>query len=289
MKGETMSPDAGLSAEKTEAKPPVEGVVRVTRLGQSGFALETRLGRIVIDPYLSDSLTRKYAGTNRPHERLTPIVVEPSRLGNVDLVLVSHKHGDHFDPETSPAILSASPEARLILPASLVDHALAMNLDRPRLIPLDAGDVHRREPWTIRAIPSAHEGLDRDDQGRYLYLGFVITIETGRGVFRVYHSGDTLAYSGLDAWLGEERFDVLFLPINGRDEKRGVPGNMNSAEAVALAARVGPRFLVPHHYDMFKFNSVPIGGFEAEARALPAGVSAVVLDLGSPWDVEVQP
>ena len=53
-------------------------------------------------------------------------------------------------------------------------------------------------------------------------------------------------------------FDVLFLPINGRDPARGVPGNMSAAEAVDLAAAVRPRFVVPHHYDMFTFNTVPV-------------------------------
>ena len=40
---------------------------------------------------------------------------------------------------------------------------------------------------------------------------------------------------------GTKPFDVLFLPINGRDPARGVPGNMTAAEAVDLATRVRPR------------------------------------------------
>ncbi len=53
---------------------------------------------------------------------------------------------------------------------------------------------------------------------------------------RLYHSGDSLAYPGLVERLGTDPFDVLFLPINGRDPARGVPGNMTAAEAVDLAA-----------------------------------------------------
>ena len=71
--------------------------------------------------------------------------------------------------------------------------------------------------------------------GRHLYLGFVIEAEG----LRLYHSGDSLAYDGLAEQLGSEPFDVLFLPINGRDPARGVPGNMTAAEAVDLAA-AGP-------------------------------------------------
>jgi L-ascorbate 6-phosphate lactonase len=77
----------------------------------------------------------------------------------------------------------------------------------------------------------------------------------------------------------------MFLPINGRDPLRGVPGNMASGEAVDLASRIRPRFVVPHHYDMFTFNTAPVGEFEAEARRLPAGVAAKVLRCGERWEV----
>jgi L-ascorbate metabolism protein UlaG (beta-lactamase superfamily) len=49
-------------------------------LGQSGFLLRNGHHFAVIDPYLSDSLTEKYAGTNRPHVRLTERCVDPARM-----------------------------------------------------------------------------------------------------------------------------------------------------------------------------------------------------------------
>jgi L-ascorbate metabolism protein UlaG (beta-lactamase superfamily) len=94
-----------------------------------------------------------------------------------------------------------------------------------------------------------------------------------------------LAYQGLVDELGAVPFDVLFLPINGRDPTRGVPGNMTAAEAVDLAARIRPRYLVPHHYDMFTFNTVPIATFEAQARRLPAGVQPRILRCAERWEI----
>ena len=75
------------------------------------------------------------------------------------------------------------------------------------------------------------------------------------------------------------------LPINGRDPTRGVPGNMSAAEAVDLASIIRPRFVVPHHYDMFTFNTVPASEFEAEAGKLPAGVAPRVLRCGERWEI----
>ena len=64
---------------------------------------------------------------------------------------------------------------------------------------------------------------------------------------------------------------------------RGVAGNMSAAEAVSLASQVRPRFVVPHHYDMFTFNTVPVGVFEARGAEAPrGGVTARVLRCGEP-------
>jgi L-ascorbate metabolism protein UlaG (beta-lactamase superfamily) len=214
---------------------------------------------------------------------MTRAPVRGTDLTGIDLVLASHRHSDHLDPGTVPGLLAASPSARLVLPAAIVEYARALGLPPERLIGLNAGDAFTDDPsgFTIRPVPAAHEALDTDAQGRHLYLGFVIEAE-GR---RVYHSGDSLAYDGLATALAAQPFDVLFLPINGRDPARGVPGNMSAAEAVALAAAVRPRFVVPHHYDMFTFNTVPVAAFEAEARTLPAGVAPRVLRCGERWEV----
>ena len=46
-------------------------------LGQSGFLLQWKRQRVLIDPYLSDSLTKKYAVTDKPHTRMSELVIRP--------------------------------------------------------------------------------------------------------------------------------------------------------------------------------------------------------------------
>jgi L-ascorbate 6-phosphate lactonase len=250
-------------------------------LGQSGFVIKSRQGMLVIDPYLSEHLTTKYAETPRPHVRMTRAPLRGADLCSVDLVLASHKHSDHLDPGTLPDLMNASPRASMVLPAAIREHALGLGLPAERLIGVDAGDVVERAGFRIRAVPSAHERLDQDDEGRHLYLGYVIE----SAGLRVYHSGDSLAYQGLERELGGEPFDVLILPINGRDPARGVPGNMTAAEAVELASAIKPRYIVPHHFDMFTFNTVPIAAFETEARRLPPGVEPRIMRCGERWEI----
>lgn len=263
------------------ATRPASGTLAIWWLGQSGFAIKSRSGLMVIDPYLSEHLTQKYAETDKPHIRMTESPFCGADLTGVDLILSSHKHSDHMDPGTLPDLMKANPRATLIVPCSHFEHARQMGIEHEQIIALESGDVHVQSGFLIRAIPSAHEDLAIDADGRNLYFGYVIEVDG----MRLYHSGDTIVYDDLPGWLGPEPFDVMFLPINGRDPSRGVSGNMTAAEAVDLAVIVQPRFVVPHHYDMFTFNTVPVGDFEREASRLPRDVHPKILQCGELWTV----
>src|SRR5438046_744051 len=89
-------------------------------LGQSGFLLQWRGEHLLFDPYLSDSLTKKYAGTDKPHVRMTERVIAPERLDFVDVITSSHNHTDHLDAETLRPLLQVNPQALLIVPAANV-------------------------------------------------------------------------------------------------------------------------------------------------------------------------
>src|SRR6476619_2041507 len=69
-------------------------------LGQSGFLVQWQGHHLLLDPYLSDSLTKKYANSDKPHIRMTERAVDPSRLTFIDVCTSSHNHTDHLDAET---------------------------------------------------------------------------------------------------------------------------------------------------------------------------------------------
>lgn len=260
---------------------PAPGSLVVWWLGQSGYLIKSPNGLLAVDLYLSEHLTRKYEGTSRPHVRMTRAPLRGADLRGVDLVLASHRHSDHMDPGTLPDLMAASPGAVLVVPEALVEYARTLDIPPDRIQGIDAGNTLERAGFRVRAIPSAHEGLDTDALGHHLYLGFVIEAE-GR---RLYHSGDTLAYESLPDHLGHDPFDAMFLPINGRDPARGVPGNMSAAEAVEMAVRVRPRYVVPHHYDMFTFNTVPIEAFAKMSRGVSLGTESRILRCGERWEI----
>jgi L-ascorbate metabolism protein UlaG (beta-lactamase superfamily) len=98
---------------------------RLWWLGQSGFLLQYAGRHLLLDPYLSDSLTRKYAASAHPHVRMTERVVAPECLDCVALVTSSHNHTDHLDAETLGPVLAANPNARLVVPEANRDFVAA--------------------------------------------------------------------------------------------------------------------------------------------------------------------
>ena len=256
---------------------PEPGQVALWWLGQSGLLVKSRWATVLIDPYLSESLTAKYAGTAKPHIRMTRCPVDPSLLSMIDLVCCSHKHSDHMDPVTLTAVLKSSPQAELVLPTALIGHAGQIGIESDRLVGLNHGEVYENseKKISVRAISAAHEGLDQNELGQFLYLSFVMEMD---GV-KIFHSGDTVPWEGQSEAVGEG-MDVAFLPINGRDSSRGVPGNMTSDEAVEFAASLRARHVIPHHYDTFTFNTVDVNEFTHAAKRLPVEVKPVILRCG---------
>ena len=225
-------------------------------LGQSGFLVAWEGRHLLLDPYLSDSLTRKYSGTDKPHVRMTERVVDPAQLGFVDVVTASHAHTDHLDPDT----LRALPQARLVAPEA--HRELAAERAGREPLGIDDGETVEVAGFAITAVPAAHEAIERDAEGRMLHLGYVVRC----GPFAVYHAGATILYEGMTERIG--RVDVALLPINGRAPERGVAGNLDGEEAAALAHEIGARLAVPMHFEMFEFNTEPPDAFVAACERL---------------------
>ena len=224
-------------------------------LGQSGFMVQWQDRHLLIDPYLSDSLTKKYARTDKPHVRMTERVVAPERLDFIDVVTSSHNHTDHLDGETLIPLLKANPSLTVLVPrANLGFAAERLQVSPERLTPLRRadGEAVRVEPFTFHAIPSAHESLEHDENGDQRFIGLVIQV----GGWTIYHSGDCVPYDGLVECLRNWKIDVALLPINGRDPARGVAGNFSAEEAAQLGREINAGLVIPCHYEMFEFNTV---------------------------------
>jgi L-ascorbate metabolism protein UlaG (beta-lactamase superfamily) len=224
--------------------------VELTWLGQAGFILRGGGATVLVDAFLSDV-----------GDRRIPPPVDPASLTDVDLVLCTHEHWDHLDGPAVAAVAAASPQARVIVPAPVVDQAVATGVPTARVLGGVAHEPMTGLPALVTPIPACH-GVDMADAynfgrelsgGQVRYLGYVVEL----GGVRVFHAGDSLWWPGEERVLRDLGVHVALLPINGRDPLReadNIVGNMDHREAALLAAAAGVELLVPMHWDMFEGN-----------------------------------
>lgn len=252
---------------------------RLWWLGQSGFLLQWQGIHILLDPYLSDSLTRKYSQTDKPHVRMTELVIDPAQLSFVDVATSSHNHTDHLDAETLGPILARNPSLKLVIPeANRAFVAERLKIDSAMPIGLDDGGMIELSGIGFSGVASAHETVERDEQGRVKALGYVLQF----GDWNLYHSGDTLRYDGMAEKLRPFAVDVALLPINGRAPERRVAGNLSGPEAAQLAHDMGAKLAIPCHFNMFEFNTAPPDAFVDACRRL--GQPFRILRCGERFD-----
>lgn len=255
--------DAFLADVKQAKEEPER--LHIWWLGQSGFLVQWKGEHLLLDPYLSDSLTRKYADTDKPHVRMTERVVAPERLDFIDVVSSSHNHTDHLDKDTILPLLKANPGMVILVSRANKEFAAnRLQLPPERLTGIALDQPVRVGSFLFYAIPSAHEVLEYDASNNSVYIGLVVKA----GPWTFYHPGDTVRYPGMAEQLHRWHIDLAILPINGRDPDRGVAGNLSGAEAAQLACDIRAKLAVPCHYEMFEFNSATPEEFIRAAEEL---------------------
>lgn len=234
-------------------------------LGQSSYLVQWQGQHLLLDPYLSDSLTKKYATTDKPHIRMTERVIAPEQLTFIDVVTSSHNHTDHLDAETLLPLRQANPALQFVIPeANRAFVAQRLGCDPAWPLGVDDGLTVAVGPFRITGVPAAHEAIEQDAAGRHVYLGYIVQF----GPWTIYHSGDTVWYVDMVEKLRTWSIDIALLPINGRAPERRVAGNLDGPEAARLAQAIGAKLVIPCHYEMFTFNTASPAAFINEAVQL---------------------
>ncbi len=238
------------------ALPVPPGSLALWALGQSGFVMKGGDTVVYIDPYLSNYVDEAGYAPPGAFPRQFPPPLLPEEATNVHWVFCTHEHGDHTDPKTLGPLAQFSPHARFIGPANSRDILRSLGIPNDRIVLPPIDTPQSLGPLSFTAIPAAHYGFDRDAQGGFRWLGFIVQLN---GV-TVYHAGDTILYDGLVERLQKHSIDIACLPVNGRDdwrERRGMIGNLDGREAAELAVAITADVLIPMHNDMFAANHVP--------------------------------
>ena len=148
--------------------------MKITWLGQAGFLFETGGLKIIIDPYLSESCLK----LNPDLYRRMPVdekylEIEP------DVIIITHDHLDHYDPETLKHYLKNNGGITVLSPASVFEKIIKFG-NKHNYVKFD-----RHTEWSIGDIRfSAVNAVHSDERA----IGVIIESE-GK---KYYHTGDTL-------------------------------------------------------------------------------------------------
>ncbi len=236
-----------------------------------------RLGEFTIltDPNFLHRGERAYLGRGLWSKRLTEPAMPPGGLPALDLVLLSHLHGDHFDRR-------ASRELDHKLPVVTTRHAARRLRLRgfDNAVALGTWETHevRRGGQTLRitSMPGRH-APGAAQQLLPPVMGSLVELMADAGApdvrpFRLYITGDTLMVDELRSV--PERYpdlDAAVVHVGGT-KILGMLVTMDAQQGVDLVELVRPGVAVPVHYDDYGVFRSPLSEFRAEAqRRLPAG------------------
>ena len=216
--------------------------MKVTWITQAGLLFDTGKIKIMVDPYLSDSVAAKEPAKARRipvNEELFDIVP--------DVFIITHDHLDHLDPETLERFLKNTEKQILVLASENAYNKLVGFGGGHNYVLLAPHSVYSYGGITFYSVKAEHS--DRSA------AGFILD-DTNR---TYYVSGDTLYnYDVIDDVLSlvEDGVDYAFLPING------VGNNMNAKDAADFAYEIGAKCAIPVHYGLF--DSIDPGEFDFE-------------------------
>ena len=187
------------------------GEVVIHPVSHASFVMETPNGVIYADPVGGAALYEAFPAP--------------------DLILITHHHGDHFDPETLSAINTEAP--RLIANPTVFDQ-LPEAL-KSKTISLSNGDSGEGLDMQIEAIPAynlTEERLQYHPKGRD--NGYLFNVDG----LRVYIAGDTEDIPEMRAL---DNVDIAFLPMN-------LPYTMDEKQASSAVEDFAPKVVYPYHY-----------------------------------------
>jgi len=216
--------------------------MKIIFLGQAGFYIEAGNKKILIDPYLSDSVAK----IQPQNKRRQPIDVAYLFV-KPDFLVITHNHGDHYDKETLSHYLSEKSEITVLSPFSVWQDIKAYG-GKNNFILVSSGTIRTEGNIKFTAVKAEHSDP--------YAIGIILEYENTK----YYFTGDTLYNENIFSQLPEDIYAV-FLPINGKGN------NMNMADAAAFAKRIKAEKVIPVHFGMF--DNMSPEEFDCRNKVIP--------------------
>ncbi len=187
--------------------------IDVTYIANSGFLIESSGKQIIIDALFKHGWGNYLIPTD---SIVSDIINQRDPFNISNLMLITHNHGDHFDPSMVVAYLLNNSENILIAPP-LVTNTILKHPDHKKfesqIVQLDKINQEKNDT-TIQGIRVRSFFIQHDSRPQIENLGYLIEIDK----LKVFHSGD---YNGSEIvefgklQLQNENIDLAFLNFYG--------------------------------------------------------------------------
>lgn len=216
--------------------------MKITWLGQAGLFFDTGKTKIMIDPYLSDSVK----AINPNNWRRVPVDASLFDL-KPDVLVFTHNHLDHYDPDTVCRFLTADTCLTVLAPTSVWGEVRKTG-GKNNYVLFDRHTLWTQDDVKLYAVKAQHSDA--------FAIGVILEAE-GK---TYYITGDTLYNTQIFGDL-PEKIDAVFLPING------LGNNMNMVDAAAFAKKTGAEKVVPLHIGLF--DELTADSFDCPNKVVP--------------------
>lgn len=217
--------------------------MKITWLGQAGLMIETSGKTIIVDPYLSDSVEKI-----EPHNKRR--VAPNKKFFDIkpDVIVLTHNHLDHTDPETLRYYLGENSEVCVLASYNAWQNVRKLfGGIKNNYVMFNRGTVWTEGDIEFTAVYAEHS----DDYA----IGVIINAE-GK---KYYITGDTLYNTEIFKDIPDD-IAYVFLPVNGRGN------NMNMAEAKRFCEKIGAA-AIPLHCGLF--DEIDMNEFGYEKKIIP--------------------
>lgn len=226
--------------------------MKITWLGQAGLLFEKDGFSIIIDPYLSNSVVK----VNPKNQRRVP--VDETFLRVVpDVIICTHNHLDHTDPETLKCYLENEESITILAPEASWQEVKKFGGNHNYIL------FNRHTEVTIGDIRFKAVKAEHSDEHP---IGVIIEAEAKK----YYITGDTLYNTDIFEDIPND-IDVIFLPING------LGCNMNMTDAKRFCEKVGAKVVVPLHCGLF--DDFDMNEFEVVNKVVPEFYKEIRVEL----------
>lgn len=216
--------------------------MKITWLGQAGLLFETENMKIIADPYLSDSVYKINPKNKRrveADEKFLKIAPE--------VIICTHNHLDHTDPETLGYYLKREKGITVLAPEAAWSEVRKFGGNHNyirfnRHTEVTVGKVR------FTAVKAEHSDIHP--------IGVIIHAE-GK---KYYITGDTLYNTDIFSDIPDD-IDVVFLPVNGEGN------NMNFEDAKRFCEKIRPKIAVPMHCGLF--DNKDMNEFKYKNKVIP--------------------